>query len=75
VIVVRNKEKIMSTVFARLENGRIMILNERGQFSGRASVGSNYVSVQVNGEFIMATRADGRIEFLDKNACYTGRSA
>ncbi len=65
----------MSTVFARLENGRVLILNERGQYLGRASVGSGYVSVQVNGEFIMATRKDGRIEFLDKNGQYTGRSA
>ena len=65
----------MSTVFAKLENGRIVILNERGQGNGRASVGSGYVNVQVNGEYIMATRKDGRIEFLDKNAQYTGRSA
>jgi hypothetical protein len=63
------------SIFAKLENGRVLILNERGQFSGRASVGSGYVSVQVNGEYIMATREDGRIEFLDKNASYTGRSS
>lgn len=63
------------SIFAKLDNGRVLILNERGQYLGRASVGSGYVSVQVNGEFIMATRSDGRIEFLDKNASYTGRSA
>lgn len=63
------------SIFAKLENGKVVILNERGQGNGRSSVGNNYVSVQVNGEFIMATRADGRVEFLDHNACYTGRSA
>lgn len=63
------------SVFAKLENGRVIILNERGQGNGRASVGSGYVAVQVSGDFIMATRKDGRIEILDKNAAYTGRSA
>jgi hypothetical protein len=65
----------MSTLFAKLENGRVIIMNERGQTNGRASVGSGYIAVQINGEFIMATRTDGRIEFLDRNAQYTGRSS
>ena len=64
-----------TTLFAKLQNGRVIILNERGQGNGRASVGSDYVNVQVNGEIIMATRENGRIDFLDKNANFTGRSA
>ena len=64
----------MEKIFAVLKDGVVNILNEKGNYVGKHLVGNDWVSVQVNGDMIMATNESGRTQFFDKDGNYRGHA-
>lgn len=64
----------MERIFAKVENGNIKVLKENGCWRNTIGVSGNVVSVQTNGDMIMATCKDGATMLFDKDGNYKGRA-
>jgi hypothetical protein len=58
-------------IFTKIQNGKVSIYNERGQFVANVT-GNCWVSAYVSGDRVIVTSQDGRTEIYDRRGNYVG---
>jgi hypothetical protein len=58
-------------IFTKIQNGKVSIFNERGQFVANVS-GNCWVSASVSGDKVVVSSEDGRTEVYNRMGQYCG---